>query len=292
MFTAQGRRAASGAITIAQQLGVTVGGIDPTTGSQFQADFLLSDQVLSIAITHPLLADSSDRSKSTNDQSIEDRWLSLSGKRASPAQHARLIRRFRGTIEAAVNPKTSIVGLNVSSDDPTIAARTGSLLLWLLDSLNQASLANQAVAERRFFGERSRDLGEAVKQAEATLQEFLTQNRGSLTGSPQLALHFEAIQRDVTLRRQVYIAMLQLAEQALIESQRNTPAIIVFGQPTIPALPDARNLLLASFGAFVGTLVLLLLVESVADSLASSAWSQDSELRQLVRAPWKIFTDL
>jgi uncharacterized protein involved in exopolysaccharide biosynthesis len=247
-FTAQGRRASSGAITLAQQLGVTVGGVDPTTGSQFQADFLLSDQVLSLVLAHPLKT-SATSGGVTDSASLEQRWTGR--KTVTPEKRDALVRKLRGSVRALVNPKTSVVGLAVTSTEPNVAQATCALLLAMLDSLNQASLAGQAAEERRFFAERSRDLAGQVEASEQVLQEFLTKNRPPFTSSPQLSLRFEAIQRDVVLRRQVYVAMLQLAEQAKIESMRNTPAIIVFGKPTTPAVPAARNLVLTVAAAFV-----------------------------------------
>ncbi|MGH7701841.1 MAG: GNVR domain-containing protein, partial [Gemmatimonadales bacterium] len=98
-----------------------------------------------------------------------------------------------------------------------------------------------------------------LREAEDRLQEFLQRNR-EFRNSPQLAFEYDRLQREVTMRQQVYTTLAQGYEQARIDEVRNTPLISIVEQPDLPVKPKSRRLILKTLlGLTLGGLLGLFL---------------------------------
>ena len=59
-----------------------------------------------------------------------------------------------------------------------------------------------------------------------------------------MLIQMEILEREISLRQQVYATLMQSLEQARISEVRDTPVITVLQEPYLPPGPDDRSLLL------------------------------------------------
>ena len=84
------------------------------------------------------------------------------------------------------------------------------------------------------------------------MQAFLQANR-QWENSPDLTFQHDRLERDISLRQQVYTTLVQSFEQARITEVRDTPVITVLQAPFFPPGPDdARMLLVIALGIVLG----------------------------------------
>jgi uncharacterized protein involved in exopolysaccharide biosynthesis len=132
-------------------------------------------------------------------------------------------------------------------------------LLRGVNRFNSETRKSQAVAERQFVEARAAEAEIALRQAENRLQDFLQRNR-VIGGSPELAFERDRLQREVTLRQQLYTSLLQNREEARIREVRDIPVITVIEAPQLPVLSEGRkSVFKALLGALVGSVVGLLI---------------------------------
>lgn len=162
--------------------------------------------------------------------------------------------------------ETGIVTVEVQSDWPDLSLEIAERLLEAIAIFNLDTRQSNAAAERAFIEERVDSARHALLAAEGELQAFLDANRG-WEESSQLQFQEARIQRDISLRQQVYSGLVQALEEARISEVRDTPVITVLQAPFLPPGPDDRPLLLAIALGIVlggmGGIVLAFVVEAV-----------------------------
>lgn len=175
----------------------------------------------------------------------------------------RTVKELRKIIAASEMKRLGAVKVTVTTRWPSVSF---ALTRRLLDDLNQFNLStrqSQAKAERQFAETQSERARRELQAAEMRLERFLTENR--TTGSPSLQNERERIQRDVTLKQQALIALLQGLEEARLREVRDTPVLSLIEAPEVPYLADARGIaqrsLLGGFAA-LGLAILVMLVRA------------------------------
>jgi hypothetical protein len=134
----------------------------------------------------------------------------------------------------------------------------------LIDRVNQFNIEkrkSQASAERQFIEGQARTTENELHAMEANVRTFLQNNR-SIDQSRLLGFEYDRLQRDVTLRRQIYANVLDALQQARSREVRDTPVITMLEDPRLPAKPEARGtvkrtLFGLSFGALLGIIAAL-----------------------------------
>lgn len=97
------------------------------------------------------------------------------------------------------------------------------------------------------------------------MQAFLQANR-QWENSPDLTFQHDRLDRDISLRQQVYTTLVQSFEQARIAEVRDTPVITVLQAPYLPGRDSRRIALIGIVGLGLGAmagLVLAFIVEAV-----------------------------
>jgi uncharacterized protein involved in exopolysaccharide biosynthesis len=165
-------------------------------------------------------------------------------------------RRLAGdVISVAINRETAVVTVSVRTDDPGLSAAIGRKLLDLISAFDSETRQSQATAEREFAGERLGQLQRELTVAENALLAFEIENR-QWSGSPQLTIDYDRLQRRVVMRQELVTAMAQAHEQARIDEVRNVPVFTIIDQPESPAVPNRRGRLRTLFmGLVIGLMV-------------------------------------
>ena len=115
------------------------------------------------------------------------------------------------------------------------------------------------------------------------MENFLLANR-DFRHSPTLSLRYDRIQRDVTLRQQILLALTQSYENLRVREFRNTPVLTIVDSPKAPVRPNARRLVLkAILGILVGFTIAVLYV-FLATSLQRLMEQGDPHAQRLVHA--------
>jgi uncharacterized protein involved in exopolysaccharide biosynthesis len=246
-FVPQQRRASlgGGLSGVAAQFGLAIPGVDVSQSPQFYADLMKSRPMLGSLVdaTYDVQADTG-RARGTLVAILQ-----IDGK--TP-----LVRREDAIVELGrmitVSPqvKTGVVKFLIKSRSAQLSAAIATRMLAELNRFNLASRTTQATSERTFTEQR---LGEAKSEldvAEDALRSFLQTNR-AYQSAPALSLQQERLQRNVTLKQQLYSTLAQAYEQARIEEVRDTPVLSVLEPPYVPVRYDARGTFAKALGGLI-----------------------------------------
>jgi uncharacterized protein involved in exopolysaccharide biosynthesis len=171
----------------------------------------------------------------------------------------RTVDRLLRAVGVVTSNKTGMVELDVRLPDPVIAQQVAHRMLELLNDFNLRTRQSQARQERLFAGRRMDEVRGELRTAENALQAFLQQNR-DFEDSPQLAFQRDRLQREVSLRQQVYTSLATSYEQSKMDEVRDTPVITVVETPVVPVEPDSRRLIVrgvvgVTLGLMLGVLL-------------------------------------
>jgi uncharacterized protein involved in exopolysaccharide biosynthesis len=173
-----------------------------------------------------------------------------------PERLERGIRDLEDRLSVRTDDQADLVTLRVRGPSPASAS---ALLAAVLDGLNAvttASIRSGGSAERRFAQAQADSAREALLVAENRLRDFLTANR-SITSSPALQFEDARLRRQIQVRQDLYLGLVNQAEAAKLREVRNTPAISLI-QPPQASLKKVwpRRSVWAFFG-LIGTFTLV-----------------------------------
>ena len=188
-------------------------------------------------------------------------------------------------VEAKEEKKLGAVRISTTSRWPSVSYQLTQRLLERMNAFNIELRQSQAAVERKFVEAQSADAKMALLLAEERLRAFTQSNR-QYSGSPELSLERDRLQRDVTLRQELYTSWLKSREEARIREVRNTPVITVLEDPRLPYIPESRHTVPKIIrGGFLGGLlavVIAFLVEGLA-GLRRSPGRDAQEFFQLIQ---------
>jgi uncharacterized protein involved in exopolysaccharide biosynthesis len=162
---------------------------------------------------------------------------------------------LRDHSSATVDAKTGAVEFSVEMPDPELAAAVTTHMVGLLNDFNQRTRNLRARERRKFAEARSREAQGEFESAEDSLRDFLTRNR-QFDFTPQLLFERNRLERQVTLRQEVYQTLRREYEIARIEEVNDTPVLTVVDPPVPPAYPSSpRRVRMAAVAAVLGILV-------------------------------------
>jgi uncharacterized protein involved in exopolysaccharide biosynthesis len=290
-FVPQGRRNNTNLAGLAAQFGLAVPGADASQSPQFYADLMRSRPMLAALVdaTYDVATDTG-RARGTLVTILDTDGPTPALRREDGIT---LLGRM---VSVNPQPKTAVVRFTVTSENAELSQQIGARMLSEINRFNLATRTSQATAERKFTEKRLADSRAELARAEEDLRGFQQGNRG-FGGAPGLALQQERLQREVTLRQQIYSTLAQAYEQARIEEVRDTPVLSVLEEPYVPVRRDPRGLVTKVLGALIaGTVVGVLLAlvrdrmrrqRSVDDEVAEFAELRRQTVADL-RAPWRL----
>ncbi len=138
--------------------------------------------------------------------------------------------KLLGAVAIRADKTTGIVRLEVSTKYPSVSRQVARKFLDDVNAYNQRRRQSIGRAEREFLETRQTEAGQALKDAEDELAGFYRHNR-RIQDSPQLVAEEARLQRQVSMRQQLYVALTQNLEAAKMEEARNTPVITEVESP-------------------------------------------------------------
>ncbi|MDY0016230.1 MAG: GNVR domain-containing protein [Candidatus Delongbacteria bacterium] len=146
------------------------------------------------------------------------------------------------------NTKTGLVTVSVLMEDPKLARDIANFISvfvanWVNDTQKESIRKNL-----EFINERAAVLGGELQEAENELKKFRETNRNILN-SPDLQLELQRLQRQVTIKQEVYLTMIKQREINQIEENKSADVIRILDKAidgVLPVIPNKRFVLIIS----------------------------------------------
>lgn len=162
----------------------------------------------------------------------------------------RAVRKLRLAVSVSTDLKTGIVRFAVRTGSPELSSQVASRFLALLNEFNLGLRRTQARADRQFIEQSLAQAQAALTTAENALAAFYERNR-TFRNSPELIAAEARLQRQVTLRQQLYVTLAERKDMIQLEELRNTPVIAVIEEPQGFVEPAARGTIRKTFLALL-----------------------------------------
>ncbi len=244
----------SGLATIAGQFGVALpAGGNSSLSPDFYASLLESRELLVRIARDTLVV----REMGSRRIAFLDLFEISGGSSRSREEQG--VRALMKMIRASVNKTTGVVEFSVATLWPSVSVTIANALVSEVNGFNQRMRQQQAAAERKFVEGRLVVAGADLRAAEDRLEGFLKTNR-QYASPPDLSFQRDRLQRDVTLKQQVFTSLTQSYEEVRLREVRDTPVIAVVESPSVPTLPEPRKRVIGVLlGLLLGGLVGILL---------------------------------
>jgi uncharacterized protein involved in exopolysaccharide biosynthesis len=268
----------SGMPSIAAQLGVALPSADPGQSPPFYTEMVKSRSILSA------LVDSTFEYRTPSGATMRTTLADAYDVPRRPPAERRddTIERLANAITVRTSQKSGVITYTLQAPAPELSRLMAEALLAQLVRFNMQRRQTQAAAERKFTERRLADVGAELRIAEGQLETFLRENR-SMVNSPQLTFQQQRLQREVELRRTLYVTLSQSYEQSKIEEVRDTPQITTIEAPELPSRPDSRLLVGKALAAGVFGGLLGLLIGFARERFGDARRSSDDEVAEFLR---------
>jgi len=253
-FIPQGAGAMRSAFaSIAEQFGATLPTANQSQSTGFYEQLLTSRVLLEHITTDTLTV------HELGDRQIAFLDLFQIGGATTEQRRERGVSLLSRIVNASSAKSTGAVELSVTTQWRSVSLAIANALITGVNQYNQQTRQSQAAAERKFVEARLVVAMADLRRAEDLMGGFLSTNR-QIGNSSELNFQRERLQRDLTLRQQVFTSLTQAYEDVRIREVRDTPVITVFEPPAVPTQPAPRGRLKrvtlgAMLGAFVGILL-------------------------------------
>ncbi len=251
-FTPQATRSPLSALGgLAAQFGVAMPTADVNQSPAFYAELLRSRAVLEPLVHLPVAFEWKGEAMAGSFATLVLPTVEDTAVRSMSAVVA-----LRRAMQVSVEARTGVVRVETRTRYPQLSVTLTDSALSLLNGFNVETRRSQAAAQRAFLEERIRTSERELASAEDAVREFAERNRGSLSGSPELSIQQERLNRTLALRADVVSGLAQSLEQAKLDEIRDTPLITVIERAAVPVLPDPRGLVTTTVLAFLVGLIL------------------------------------
>jgi uncharacterized protein involved in exopolysaccharide biosynthesis len=255
-FISEGNDAQRSSLSaLAGQIGITI----PTGSQSLSPDFYLSllrSRVVLLTIVRDTITVPEMGGKR---MTVLDLLEIPSG--SVPRREEQGVSLLQRLMSVSVAKSTGVVEYSIATRWRSVSLALVAALLDGVNDYNERTRQGQATAERKFIEGRLALATSQLRDSENRLANFLNTNR-NFSSSPDLVLERDRLQRDLTLRQQVFTTLTQAYEEARIREVRDTPVITVFEPPSAPTVPKARGLVVGVLlglvlGAAIGILLAL-----------------------------------
>ena len=268
---------------LAAQLGIGLSTAAAAESPQFYMELLGSREILTPVIQSVFQIPTGAGVK--NENLIQ--WYGLDDKPRALATAEAMRELTKRTVTGA-SLKSGVVSVSVTDASPVVAQQIVSRMLDQVARFNEERRREKAADEREFTAGQLAESDAALRAAEGRLRDFMEINR--VRNSPALSLEQERLQRDVSMRQELYTATAQAYQQVKIEEMRNARSISIIESPEVAPIANPRGLLKATIlGAFVGLLIgsLLALFREYLIKTRLVRPREGEEFRALKKALWQ-----
>ncbi len=180
--------------------------------------------------------------------------------------------------------KTGIVTVSVTTKNPDLSAQVANYFVECLDDFNRYQRQTGAGMNRDFIEQRIEEAGRDLRQAEENLKQFRESNLNYYRSTdPELLMMHDRLLREVEVKTQVYLTLVQQHEISTIQAKKEIPIVQILDRARPPSLKTGP--------ARVKTTVLGLLAGIIISSLlviADERWRGKAQYNDVKRFVGKI----
>ncbi|CAN5788395.1 Wzz/FepE/Etk N-terminal domain-containing protein [soil metagenome] len=275
MPQASGGALPSGLLAAASQFGVRVPSPGGSWGAPVYVELLKSNALLEpLARDTVIVAEEGGRTSAVMD------LLKVRG--ATPAEKLdRAVLRMQTVVGVSEDLQLGAVKLAVSTPWPSVSLELAKRAVAGVNRFNLTARKSEAAAERQFADVQASEARDSLRAAENRLEDFQERNRRT-NGSDRLGLELDRLRRDVTLRQQVYTALVQSRDEARLREVRDTPVITILQEPRLPVLGESRKTVQkAMLGGIVGAMIAIL-IAFLSQAMAGARRAGDPSTREMM----------
>ncbi len=186
------------------------------------------------------------------------------------------------TVKVGVNEQSAMVNVNVETRYPELSADVANRFIDLLETFNLETRQSRAKMQRTFIQGRVGEAEAELRASEDALEDFLERNR-RFQGSPELQFEHDRLQRQVTMKQEVFSTLNRQYEEARIEEVNDTPLITVVDVAVPPqekSSPKRRFAVIFTF--VIGAVLAVVLVFGV-EFLEAAEESESEDMQEFNR---------
>ena len=235
-FVSQGApdQSRSGLASLAGQFGVTLPQTNQSLSPEVYAK-LLKSRVVLLAIARDTIVVPELGGKRMPLLDVFD-----VGEGSPERREERGVKMLGKLVTAEVAKTTGVVEFSAASKWRSVSTAIANDMIKGVNAYNERTRQDQASSERKFVEGRLAIAGADLRDAEDRFERFLTMNR-NLGSAPELIMQRDRLQRDVSLRQQVFTSLTQSYEEARIREVRDTPVITILEPVSVPTEPQSRG---------------------------------------------------
>lgn len=193
----------------------------------------------------------------------------------------RACRSLKRIVEITYDKKTGVVGVSATTKHPELSAQVANYYVQCLDDFNKFQRKTSAGQNREFIGKRISDAREELEQAELSLKNFRDGNLNYYRSTdPELLMLHDQLVRQVQVKSQVYLTLVQQFELAAVQEKKETPLVQILDTAQPPTLKSSPARLRTTVLAFL--LGLLMSLAMVVIDHFRGGQTQYAEVRRLV----------
>ncbi|MEW6411341.1 MAG: GNVR domain-containing protein [Candidatus Zixiibacteriota bacterium] len=196
----------------------------------------------------------------------------------------RNITALSGLVGIDVDRRTGVISLSVTTEYPKLSAAVVHAYLDELEDYNINYRQSKARDNEQFVATRLDEVKTELKQAEETLSAFQYKNMNYMNASdPQLQQELARLQRDVTVKEGVFLALTKKHELAKVEAAKDVPIVQVLDRGSVPLVKSSPRRSLYMMGALFGSLFFSILLSLWLDLSAKRRFR--ASLERVITAP-------
>ena len=222
---------------IASQFGISIGA--PTELNQIYPDIIKSRTLAEMVINRETFSAKIDTTAKLYLILNIDDENSLPIKNINQLK-SRAKRKLKKMIRLSESPKTGIITILVTTDDPNLSFSINNIIIEELETHQKSYNRNKLKEAKEFILSRIEETEIELNRAEQKLKMFRERNR-KISNSPNLLLEEEKISRDVSVLTGVYTTLKQQYETAKIEELKDSDNLVIINPPYMPSGPSSPN---------------------------------------------------
>ncbi|MBS3769818.1 MAG: GNVR domain-containing protein [Bacteroidales bacterium] len=237
---------------LASQFGM--GGALPSGGDQFSIEDLTNSRRLNKKIIYK-----NWDTKAYQDSVTLIEYWEIEGE-TEQEKFEKALKKIKDLVSFNRNEETQLVTITILMPEAQLAADIGNYLTTLIEEYIQNEQETSTRQNLQYIEKRLETIKKELRKAEEELKRFRERNR-IIEQSPELQLEYGRLQRQVTLKQEVYTTLQTEREMAEIELVKETPVINVLDEALAPeqrAKPKRK--LIVIVGTFAGFFLSLLIV--------------------------------
>ncbi|MCK4856408.1 MAG: hypothetical protein KAT58_00405 [candidate division Zixibacteria bacterium] len=175
----------------------------------------------------------------------------------------KLRKLLTGITSVGTDRKTGVIYLTVETMYPDFSRIVLNEYLVQLEGYNLHKRRSRAKENVAYLSCQVKDIKQELEDAEDHLYQYQRENRNwAESTDPLIVKQLGRLQREVEIKSQTYLFLVQEHEIAKLDAQKDIPIVRILDQPSLPTLKSgprrAVTVLLAGIIAFIAVLLLII----------------------------------